>query len=457
MTEAFSLRFLIEPAIRIQIHPILFFNLPAIRSNTIATLVQFDWKKMFLQDQIKRYPLNTELFLENPGTVWRQMHQDGPVVRSKLPIFGKVWFATKWQSVSDVLKDQSRFARDVRRVGRRGQLPFFLNWMVPRKFRLLSDHNILTSDNEDHRRLRFLVEEAFRRTQIEELVPYIESVSNELIETLTQAAGRNEGVVELASSYSRQLPLTVICEVLGLPHEDRPKFKNWFRAFAEIKSFGGLFRLIPGISKLLTYLQQQFEIVRNNPRPGLMSQLVQIEQEGDRLSRDELTSLVFVLLAAGHETTIHMINSAFRVMLNHPRACKSVMDDWNLLDAAVDEVLRFDSTVYVSKPRFAVENMDFHGVSIPRGDAIMAILGAANHDPDRFENPGNFDLTREKNYHMTFGSGPHVCLGMKLAKAETCVALRQFFERFPDLQLHKYQWQRRFGMMGVKSIHLKLG
>ena len=195
-------------------------------------------------------------------------------------------------------------------------------------------------------------------------------------------------------------------------------------------------------------------MVRENPCPGLLSHLAQIESQGQRLSADELTSLVFVLLVAGHETTVHLINSAMRLLLQNKDQRARLLGDWNLLDSAIDEVLRFDSPVYLSKPRFVTCEYDFHGATLKKGEAVMAMLGAANADPQRFDNPELFDIGRSKNYHMTFGSGPHVCLGMKLAKSECAVAIRHLFEAFPDIGLHDYRWQRRLGMMGMKQLHL---
>ena len=412
---------------------------------------------MFFSNRVHKYSLNSTEFFENPFAVWQQMHRDGAVVPSRIPLMGRAWFTTSWQATSDLLKDQNRFARDVRRAGRNAQLPFFVNWMLPRRFKMLAENNILTSDHDDHRRLRFLVDEAFRRTEIESLLPRINAVSQQLIDDLAAQAKSNGGVVDLNAYYSRQLPLTIICEVLGLPEEDQPKFKKWFRAFAEVKSIGSLFKLIPGVNKLLGYLRERFETVRNRPEPGLISSLVQIEQSGQQLSNDELTALVFVLLVAGHETTVHLLNAAIRVLLQQETQRERLLSDWSLVDSAVDEVLRFDSTVYISKPRFVVDDCEFHGAKLKRGESIIAILGAANADPDRFSEPGAFDINRPRNYHMTFGSGPHVCLGMKLAKAECAVALQQLFTQFPKLELVDFQWQRRIGMMGVKNLNVRLG
>lgn len=412
---------------------------------------------MLFTNRVHKYSMNSKEFFDNPFSVWRQMHQDGAVVRSRFPLIGRTWLTTTWQATSDLLKDQDLFARDVKRIGRNAQLPFFVNWFLPRRFKLLAESNILTADHDDHRRLRFLVDEAFRRTEIETLRPRIEQVSQQFIDGMAAIAEANGGVVDLSANYSRQLPLAIICEVLGLPEADQPKFKQWFRAFAEFKSMGSIFKIIPGVNKLLAYLSDRFEYVRKNPQPGLINSLVQIEQEGERLSSDELTSLIFVLLVAGHETTVHLINSAMRLLLQNKSQRERLTSDWSLLESTIDEVLRYDSTVYISKPRFVVDDCEFHAANLKRGESIIAILGAANADPKRFADPEIFDIGRPKNYHMTFGSGPHVCLGMKLAKAECAVAIQQLLTQFPDIGLVNFEWQRRIGMMGVKHLNVQLG
>ena len=137
---------------------------------------------MFASNRVHKSSLNSTEFFENPFAVWQQMHRDGAVVRSRLPLMGRAWLATTWDATSDLLKDQDRFARDVRRAGRNAQLPFFVNWFLPRRFKSLAENNILTSDHEDHRRLRFLVDEAFRRTEVETLTPRIEEVSQNFID-----------------------------------------------------------------------------------------------------------------------------------------------------------------------------------------------------------------------------------------------------------------------------------
>ena len=202
----------------------------------------------------------------------------------------------------------------------------------------------------------------------------------------------------------------MICEVLGLPDEDRAKFKQWFGGFANMKSLLRLLlKLLPGLRKTTKYLSRQFEQVRQEPRAGLITALVQAEQAGDRLSEDELLSMAMLLLLAGHETTVHLISNSILTVLQRPEVRRKLLEDPSQVESAVEEILRYHSPAQIAKPRFATEDVEFHGQHLKRGDAVLPVLASANCDPERFENPAEFKIDRAQNFHLTFGSGPHVC------------------------------------------------
>ncbi len=386
------------------------------------------------------------------------MHQDGAVVRSKVLLAGQCWFATTWQAAQDVLRDQERFGRDPRRAGKR-QLPG-MKWWMPKYLSRLAN-NMLAVDGAEHRRLRSLVDQAFLRQEVEALREPITDIVDRLLSDIESKGRRTEnGGVDLLPGFCRQLPLTVICEVLGLPAEDRPKFERWFKGFAEVRSGWGLVRMIPSLMKLLRYLDQQFKQVRRQPRAGLMTTLVQMEADGDQLNHDELVSIVFLLLVAGHETTVHLLSTSIYSLLTHPEQLAQLQQDWTLAPSAVEETLRFNSPVQMSKPRFVLKSGEFHGVQLQRGDYILAMLGAANADPAKFDRPEQFDIRRAPNPHLAFGSGIHVCLGLKLAKAETEIALQHLFTRYPALRLAvppvDVPWASRVGMRCIKQLSVQL-
>ena len=380
----------------------------------------------------------------------------GAIVPARLPLIGKVSLATTYAAVSDVLKNDKLFCRDPRNAGRSNFLMFQL--IMPGVFRRMSQ-NMLRADEPDHRRLRSLVDQAFQRQNILELRPRINDLVDGQLDQVAQIASQNRGEVDLIEHLARPVPLTVICELLGLPGEDRPKFRKWFSSFANLKSLWSIPAIVPGLRKTMKYLRGQLEQVRHKPRGGLISALVEAEQSGDRLSDDELQSMIMLLLLAGHETTVHLLSNSILTVLQLPEVKRSLLDNWSKAESAVEEMLRYNSPVQFAKPRFVTEEVDFHGHRLKRGEMVMPVLASANCDPARFDNPTEFVVDRPQNYHLGFGAGPHVCLGIKLARTETQVVLERLFSRWPDLQptfaLSNPDWSTRLGMRSLKTLRVQ--
>jgi cytochrome P450 PksS len=203
----------------------------------------------------------------------------------------------------------------------------------------------------------------------------------------------------------------------------------------------------------LRYVREEFRRQREQPRAGLMAALIEAEEAGDRLNEDELVAMVFLLLAAGHETTLHQIALGTLALLDHPDQLAMLRADWSLADSAAQELLRFVSFAQISKPRYAREDTPFHGQAIGRGQIVFACLAAANTDPAVFANPEQLDIRRQPNRHVAFGAGIHVCLGAALARAETAIAFHRLFTRFPDLRLAIPRSQLRFsGRIGTRAL-----
>jgi cytochrome P450 len=289
---------------------------------------------------------------------------------------------------------------------------------------------MLGHDNPDHRRLRRLVEQAFSRHSVENMRSGIGVVCDGL---LARLAGRE--TVDLLAEWARPLPVAVICELLGLPDEDRLKFTQWVKALFSSLSLFGMLLALPSLFRLLKYLRGHFEQGRQQPRPGLMTGLVQAEQGGDKLSEDELLAMAFLLLFAGFETTVHLLSGGTLALLNAPEQKERLLNDWSLSSVAVEELLRFVSPVQMSEARYVIRDLEFHGQSLRRGDRIVAWLGAANADPARFPGPDQLDLSRSPNPHVSFGSGIHFCLGAQLARIEAQVGVERLFTRYPRLAL----------------------
>jgi len=406
--------------------------------------------------QIHRFNFRADEFRRDPWSVYTRFREAGPVIRIKIPFLGTSWAATTYELVNEVLKNDQQFVRDPVNAGRKNMIP--LQWLLPRSFKNVM-HNMLAADGDKHRRLRSVADSAFDRRNVDSMEERLTVLADEQLDLAAHSAEKS-GSVDLLQEFMRPFPLTVICELLGLPLEDRPKFRKWFEPFSTVSSVWGMFTIARGIGQINSYLYEQFEEVRRQPREGLMSELVQLsDADGARLSPAELVSTVFLLLVAGHETTVHLISNAVLTLLQHPDERQRLQSDWPCCDRVIEEVLRYASPIQMAKPRYVAEDMDFHGVPLRRGEMMTPLLASANYDPQRFESPLEFRPDRDANYHMTFGSGPHTCLGMKLARAETRVALRTLLTRWPDLQaafdLTQPAWNARPGLRGMVSFAVR--
>jgi cytochrome P450 len=377
--------------------------------------------------KVLKIDLASQAYARDPFPTYARLREAGPVYRTRLPLLGKTWVAATYQAASEMLKDDETFVMEAKKAGK--TLFSGILQLLPRILRVFTD-NMLAHDNPDHRRLRRLVEQAFSRHSVENLRGRIGVLCDGLLDAL---AGRE--TVDLLEAWARPLPVAVICELLGLPGEDRPKFTRWVKALFRSVSLFGILLALPKVFRLLKYLRRHFEQCRQQPRPGLMTALVQAEQDGDRLSEDELLAMAFLLLIAGFETTVHLLSGGTLALLKTPAQKERLVNDWSLLPPAVEELLRFVTPFQMSEARYVIRDLEFHGQSLRRGDHIVAWLGAANADPARFPDPAKLDLSRSPNPHVSFGSGIHFCLGAQLARVEAQVGFERLFTRYPRLAL----------------------
>jgi cytochrome P450 PksS len=326
-----------------------------------------------------------------------------------------------------------------------------MRWWMPRILRVLTNHMLIV-DEPDHARLRGIVDEAFRRRAVLDMEPRVRAIADELAGDLFAQGSP----ADLVTRYARQLPLWVICELLGLPLADRPKFIAWAGRVTDISSVLTLLRVIPTLRALKRYLEQHLERVTKVGGAGLIAELVRAEKEGARLSRDEMVATVFLLLFAGHETTTHLISGSVFELAKNPGLRDWLAQDWSRTDLAIEEFLRFVSPVQVSKLRFVRRDVDLGGVRLKRGDQIMAMLVAANLDPAENVFPETLDLERRPNHHMAFGTGIHFCLGYQLARLEGKCALEALYKRWPKLGLAlepgEIRWRSRPGLRSIISL-----
>jgi cytochrome P450 len=407
---------------------------------------------------VLRFDLVSQAFKQDPFPTFARMRQAGPVIRAGVALFGSVWLATTHDAVTDLLSDHHRFVTSPITAGNRW-MGALLRWL-PRTLQPATT-NMLLRDEPDHRRLRHLVDRAFRVRSIDTLRPRLEALADEAADHLAEQASRTPEGVDLLAHFARPFPLAVICELLGLPPEDRAKFTRWAAGFTTASSLPGIVLAFRGLGKTMRYLRDEIARQTEHPRDGLLAALIQAEMEGDRLSEDELLAMVFLLLVAGHETTLNQITGSVLLLLDHPEQLGELAADWSLAESAVQELFRYLSFAQLSKPRFAREDVTFRGRSIRRGQMIFACLASANSDPAVFVNPERLDLRRHPNPHVAFGDGIHFCLGAALARAEVEIALRCLFTRFPTLALaiprSRVRFSRYPGTHGVVSLPLKIG
>ena len=387
-------------------------------------------------------------FLADPGPALAQLRATAPLVRLRLPLVGEVWMTTTDAAAREVLKDEARFGRD-RRHGGRGGMERVIRFLPP--FIKPLTQNMLLKDGADHQRLRHLVDRAFARASIETLRPEIAAIADALLDQIDPARP-----VEIIGAYTRALPLQVISALLGVPEADRPRVA---RLIAPVSGPTGVLMALtalPGLWRLTRYFRARFAEVRQTGSPGLIRELVAAEADGDRLSEDELLAMVFLLFVAGHETTVHLIDNAIGLLAANPDA-HALLADPGRTGLMVEEVLRHASPVMITKVFHATQDFDFHGQAVQRGDQVAALLIGANRDPARHDAPDAFRPDRRPNAHLGFGFGPHICLGMQLARAEAQIALERLFTRFPGLTLARPpRWSARLGIRGPDKLWLNL-
>lgn len=394
---------------------------------------------------------SSEAFNRNPAAGIAALRAHGQVVKVKFPIVGRVWLTTTYETATAMLKDSATFSlrkEDGEVAG--------LRWWMPRSIATVAN-NMLTMDEPDHTRLRSIVDEAFRRRAVLGMEPHIRGIADRLADELF-AAGSPADLVQL---YARILPVSVICELLGLPLADRPKFIAWANAMTQLRSPISFLLIMGSLSKMRRYLSQQLQSVRAKGGEGLIAELVQVEKERGRITPDEMVSMMFLLLAAGSETTTHLISGSVFELLKDPARRDWLEADWGRIGLAIEEFLRFVSPVQFTKPRYVRHEVELGGVRLKRGDRVMAMIAAANVDPAAHEQPEHMDLERKPNRHVSFGTGIHFCLGHQLARIEAACALRALFTRWPRLRLavkpEQVRWRGRPGIRAIGKLPVVAG
>jgi cytochrome P450 len=397
-------------------------------------------------------PLTPENRLD-PYPHYHQLRREDPIQRLEAL---SVFVLTRYADVAAVLRDP-RFSVD-RTRSKLFQSPLSPMRVFGERFRSMFLGMMLMRDPPDHTRLRNLVNKAFTPRVVEKLAPRIQAIVDELLD-----AGLERGEFDLVKDFAFPLPVTVIAEMLGVEGGDRTDFLRWSQALVALTEPTALLTgEAPAEAEIcLGEMRSFFDGVvaerRARPREDLVSALVRAEVEGDRLDADELFAMSVLILVAGHETTTNLIGNAVLALLRHPDQRRRLTADPGLMRSAVEEFLRFDGVVQATA-RIALEDVAIGGVTIPKGEGAITVIGAANRDPAQFEDPDRLDVARADNRHLAFGYGPHFCLGAGLARAEAQLALAALLARAPhfDGDISHPDWKPTTVLRGLRSLPLSL-
>ena len=391
-------------------------------------------------------PLSPE-FIRDPYPHYERLRTTDPM---HLTPFG-AYVASRHAEVSLVMRDK-RFGKDYIERTKRRYGPQIMEEPV---FRSMS-HWMLQQDPPDHTRLRGLVVKAFTARRVEDMRPRIQEIVDQTLDRIAP-----QGHMDLIEDFAFRLPVTIICDMLGIPEEHREVF------YTSSRDGGRLLDPVPltkaeieqanaGNLMAQMYFQQLFELRRKNPGDDLTTQLVQAEEDGSKLSNDELTANIILLFGAGHETTVNLIGNGLLALYRNPDQLALLKANPDLISNAIEEFLRYDSSVQLTG-RVALEDIeDLGGKKIPKGESVLCLLGSANRDPAVYpDRPDRLDITRPKIRPLSFGGGIHLCLGAQLARIEAEVAISTLLRRLPDLKLDNAEnpeWRPTFVLRGLKNL-----
>jgi len=399
-------------------------------------------------------------FKADPYPFYARLRAEAPVYRTLVPAYRGIWprkqpawLITRYEDVLMVLKDDERFVKD-RALTITGQQPS-KQASLPSAIKAF-ERNLLDVDGAEHERLRGLIHKAFTPRLIEHMRQRVQALSNELLDS-----AERKGQFDLIRDYALPVPMTIISEILGVPPKDRLRFARWSKGVVSVSGSSiGMVRAIPNLLAIARYLRRLIEERRATPQDDLITSLVQAEEAGDQLSEDELVTMVFVLLVAGHETTVNLIGSGTLALLENPDQMQRLRQNPELIKNGIEELLRYVSPVEQATERYARETLTLHGVTIPQGELVYAVLASANRDEGQFEHADKLDVTRDARKHLAFGQGVHYCVGAPLARLEGQIAISTLIQRMPQLQLaatpNNLRWRSGLTVRGLEALPVAL-
>ena len=381
-------------------------------------------------------------YFQDPYSVHARLRAERPVSPVVMPGGTPAWLVTGYAEARAALADP--------RLGK--NMP---GWHPePDSIFAALDVHMLNSDPPDHERLRRLVNKAFTARRVDRLRPRITEITAGLLDDMST---RSE--VDLLASFAFPLPITVICELLGVPPADRDDFRAWSATIVSDIPAPEVFQA--HATAMARYFMELLAAKRQQPRDDLLSALLAARDDEDRLSENELVSMAFLLLVAGHETTVNLIGNGVLALLLNPAELARLDADPSLIGGAVEELLRYVNPVNNATFRFAAEPVEIGGVRISRGDPVLVALSSANRDPSRFGDPDRLDLGRDSSGHLAFGHGIHYCLGAPLARLEAEIAFSHLLARFGSMRLavpaDSLRWRPSTLIHGLEALPVRLG
>ena len=379
------------------------------------------------------FDLTSEEVLANPYPTYQRLRERDPVHRMRLV---DAWVLTRYDDVQAVLQDHRRFSNQEAGAGDR---------------EYTKDRSMLDLDPPDHTRLRSLVSKAFTPRSVAALGPRIEKIVEELLDEV-----EGEDRFDLIDSFAFPLPIIVIAEMLGVPAEDLDRFKDWSNdivlSLEPILTREQRDRFRRSEQELYEYFEGIIAKRRQDPQDDLVSALIAGEEEGDRLSHGELLATLLLLLVAGNKTTRNLIGNGMLALLRNPDALQRLWGQRDLIEPAIDELLRYDSPVQLDG-RTALEDVEIGGKLVRSGQQVVCVVGAANRDPAAFSDPDRLNIGRQEKSHISFGRGIHYCLGASLATLEGRIAFEGLLERFSSIRLAAEPQQRKQVVLrGVEDL-----
>lgn len=395
------------------------------------------------------FDLSNPDFLSNPYPYYQRWLSDSPTFYDDT---SGMWFFTRHHDIDAILRDR-RFGRSILHLMNREELGLPEEKPEYEPFIKLGRHSMFDQEPPEHTRLRSLVHKAFTPRRIRDMQTHIQRITDELLDAV-----QDQGEMDILDDFAVPLPVTVIAQLLGIPEADRHKLRPWSNAIVKLYELSHTPQqaqeAIQASQEFNDYLVFLAHTRRDHPQDDLITALALVEEAGDQLTTDELVSTCVLLLNAGHEATVNVIGNGLNALFRYPEKRHELQANLEEMPSAIEELMRFDTPLQLFR-RWVLQDMTVNGIDLKQGSEVALMFGAANHDPQVFENPEVLDLQRDPNPHISFGGGVHYCLGAPLARMELQIAFTTLFRRFPIMKpLQNPDYHPSYVIRGLQSLRV---